>query len=64
MGLSSFYVKNLSPWLRKTSFGERLDIALVAFNANLQFPIFIYANSGSKIFTEAEIEEIGGKEHF
>ena len=60
MGLSSFYVKNLSPWLRKTSFGERLDIALVAFNANLQFPILIYANSGSKIFTEAEIEELFG----
>ena len=58
--MSSFYVKNLSPWLRKTSFGERLDIALVAFNANLQFPILIYANSGSKIFTEAEIEELFG----
>lgn len=50
MGLSSFYAKRLSPFLRSTVIGERLDMALVAFNANLQFAGFIYANSGGKIF--------------
>ena len=58
MGLSSFYAKRLSPFLRSTVIGERLDMALVAFNANLQFAGFIYANSGGKIFSDMEIEEI------
>lgn len=58
MGLSSFYAKKLSPFLRSTVIGERLDMALVAFNANLQFAGFIYANSGGKIFSDMEIEEI------
>ena len=58
MMFESFYANVLSPVLRRTILGERLDMALVAFHANLQFAGFIYANSGSKIFSEAEIEEI------
>ena len=58
MGLSSFYAEVISPFLRSTTFGEKLDMALVAFNANLQFAGFMYANSGGRIFTDAQIEAI------
>ena len=46
MGINSFYASVVSPFLRKTNFGERLDMALIAFNANLQFACFMYADSG------------------
>jgi len=53
-----FYASVISPFLRSTTFGERLDAALVAFNANLQFAGFMYARSGGTIFSDSEIEEI------
>lgn len=56
MGINSFYASVVSPFLRKTNFGERLDMALIAFNANLQFACFMYADSGSKIFSDSEID--------
>ena len=58
MGINAFYAATVSPWLRKTELGERLDMALVAFNANLQFVRFMYAESGSRIFSEQEIAGI------
>lgn len=58
MGFNSFYAEVVSPFLRSTTLGERLDMALIAFKANLQFAVFMYAQSGGKIFSEAEIEEI------
>lgn len=58
MGLNSFYANIISPWLRKTEFGERIDMAIIAFNANFQFAKFMYAESDSKILSEGEIEDI------
>ena len=58
MDINSFYAEVLSPFLRKTSLGERLDMAFIAFHANLQFAEFRYANSGGKIFSDGEIEEV------
>lgn len=58
MGISSFYASTLSPFLRKTELGKRIDMALIAFNANLQFARFMYAESDGRIFSESEIEEL------
>lgn len=58
MGMAAFYAKNISPLLRATSFGRRLDMAAVAFNADLQFAASEYSDSGGRIFTDAELEEI------
>lgn len=58
MGINSFYASKLSPWLRKTELGKRIDMALIAFNANLQFARFMYAESGGRIFSENEIDEL------
>ena len=58
MGINSFYASIVSPFLRKTEIGERIDMALVAFNANLQFARFMYAESGGHIFSESEIDEL------
>ena len=37
MGIRSFYASVISPLLRSTKLGSRIDIALVAFRANLEF---------------------------
>ena len=58
MGINAFYANTLSPFLRKTELGKRIDMALIAFNANLQFARFVYAESGGRIFEEREIEEL------
>ena len=58
MGLGSFYADKLSPLLRKSMLGERIDMALIAFNANLQFARFLYAESGGRIYSDRELEEI------
>lgn len=58
MNIYSFYASKISPWLRRTEFGERLDIALVAFNANLQFSNSIYTKSGGKIYSGSELMDI------
>lgn len=58
MSFNRFYAEILSPWLRRSVLGEKLDMALVAFNANLQFAGFAYANSGGKIFSPDEIREL------
>ena len=58
MGVKSFYAQKLSPLIRALPGGERVDMALVAFNANLQFISSLYANSGSRIFTDEQIDEI------
>ena len=58
MGIHSFYASVLSPFIRSLPLGERLDMALVAFNANFQFAVSIYAASGSRIFSDREVGEI------
>ena len=59
MGLESFYAKVLSPFLRTLPLGTRIDMALIAFHADLQFTDSVYSDSGtSKIFSDAEIEDI------
>lgn len=56
MGIKSFYASYISPQLRKTELGERLAMALVAFQAKMQLAVFVYADSGSKIFSDSEID--------
>ena len=58
MGFNSFYAASISPFLRKTELGKRIDMALIAFKANLQFARFMYAESGGRMFSESEIEEL------
>ena len=58
MDINSFYASVISPFLRKTTLGERIDMAFIAFHANLQFAEFLYANSGSKIYSDSELENI------
>ena len=58
MGIAAFYAEKISPLLGATSFGRRLDMAAIAFNADLQFAASEYSDSGGRIFTDAELEEI------
>ena len=58
MGINSFYAATISPFLRKTEIGKRIDMAFIAFHANLQFARFMYAESGGRIFSDREIEEL------
>ena len=58
MGMAAFYAKKISPLLCSTPFGRRLDMAAIAFNADLQFAASEYSDSGSRIFTDAELEDI------
>ena len=48
----------VSPILRNSEFGERIAMGLVAFNAKLQFANFVYADSGGKIFSDSEIDDL------
>ncbi len=58
MGIKSFYASHISPLLRRTELGERLAMALVAFQAKMQLAVFVYADSGSKIFPDSETDAI------
>ena len=59
MGIESFYAKVLSPFLQGLPLGTRLDMALIAFHADLQFFDSVYSAAGNnKIFSDSEIEEI------
>lgn len=58
MSMTSFYVSKISQWLRQTEFGERLTMALIAFNANFQFLNSMYVASGGRIYSDSELLEI------
>ena len=59
MGLGSFYAEVISPFLRSLPLGTRIDMALIAFHADLQFTDSIYSDSGNnRIFSDDEIEEL------
>lgn len=59
MSIESFYAKVLSPFLRTLPLGTRLDMALIAFYADLQFTDSVYSDSsGNRIFSDSEIEDI------
>ena len=51
MSGSSFYSRIVSPFLRRLPLvGTRLDMALIAFHADLQFADSVYSDSGGRIF--------------
>ena len=58
MSFATFYAEKISPLLSATRFGRRLDMAAIAFHAELQFAASEYSDSGGRIFTDAELEEI------
>ena len=58
MGIHAFYAKKISPLVRSLPGGSRLDMALIAFHADLQFAASAYSDSGSRIFSDAELAEI------
>ena len=58
MGIRAFYAEKISPLLRSLPWGSRLDMALIAFHADLQFAASEYSDSGGRIFADAELEEI------
>lgn len=58
MGINAFYAEKISPLLHSFSLGRRLDMALIAFHADLQFASSAYSDSGGRIFSDAEIREL------
>ena len=59
MGFGSFYAKVISPFLRTLPLGTRIDMALIAFHADLKFTDSVYSDSGNnRIFSDDEIEEL------